>query len=149
MNKWENISVKISGEQIPVGKIKSIKYVDGKKVESYLSIEEFEAEQKLINEGYMAKIIKSYVEAEDNVIKEVLRQILKREPTLEDAKDLCKFQQEGEFDKYVLAYKNRKLGTVYINSNFEGGKMGIKFVPFGMNDFLEPATNLDGTKVMF
>jgi hypothetical protein len=97
----------------------------------------------------VAQITKNFVEAEENVIKEVLQQILKREPTLEDAKDLCKFQQEGEFDKYYLAYKNLKLGTVFRNTNIEGGKMGVEFVPFEMKDFLEPATNSDGTKVTF
>jgi Na+-translocating ferredoxin:NAD+ oxidoreductase RnfG subunit len=97
----------------------------------------------------MAQITKNFAEAEENVIKEVLRQILKREPTLEDAKDLHKFQKEGEFDKYYLAYKNLKLGTVYRNMNTEGGKMGVEFVPFEMKDFLEPATNSDGTKVTF
>jgi len=97
----------------------------------------------------MAQITKNFVDAEENVIKEVLRQILNREPTLEDAKDLHRFQKEGEFDKSYLAYKNLKLGTVYRNTNIEGGKMGVHFVPFEMNDFLEPATNLDGTKVTF
>lgn len=97
----------------------------------------------------MAQITKNFAEAEENVIKEVLRQILKREPTLEDAKDLHRFQQEGEFDKYYLAYKNIKLGTVYRNMNIEGGKMGVEFVPFEMKDFLESATNSDGTKVTF
>jgi Na+-translocating ferredoxin:NAD+ oxidoreductase RnfG subunit len=95
----------------------------------------------------MAQITKNFAEAEENVIKEVLRQILKREPTLEDAKGLHKFQQEGEFDKYYLAYKNMKLGTVYRNTNIERGKMGVEFVPFEMKDFLEQATNEDGTKV--
>ena len=117
-----------------------------------------EAENPALNKGavtssalsdIMAQITKNFAEAEENVIKEVLRQILKREPTLEDAKDLHKFQQEGEFDKYYLAYKNLKLGTVYRNTNIEGGKMGVKFVPFEMKDFLEPATNSDGTKVTF
>ncbi|MFI0427758.1 MAG: hypothetical protein ACH34V_12475 [Flavobacterium sp.] len=97
----------------------------------------------------MAQITKNFADAEENVIKEVLRQILKREPTLEDAKDLHKFQQEGEFDKYYLAYKNLKLGTVYRNTNIECGKMGVEFVPFEMKDFLEPATNSDGTNVTF
>lgn len=97
----------------------------------------------------MAQITKNFAEAEENVIKEVLRQILKREPTLEDAKDLHRFQKEGEFDKCYLAYKNLKLGTVYRNTNIEGGKMGVEFVPFEMKDFLEPATNPDGTKVTF
>jgi Na+-translocating ferredoxin:NAD+ oxidoreductase RnfG subunit len=97
----------------------------------------------------MAQITKNFAEAEKNVIKEVLRQILKRDPTLEDAKDLHKFQQEGEFDKYYLAYKNLKLGTVYRNTNIEGGKMGFEFMPFEMKNFLEPATNSDGTKVTF
>ena len=97
----------------------------------------------------MAQITKNFTDAEENVIKEVLRQILKREPTLEDVKDLHRFQQEGEFDKYYLAYKNLKLGTVYLNTNIEGKKMGVEFVPFEMKDFLEPATNSDGTKVTF
>ena len=97
----------------------------------------------------MAQITKNFAEVEENVIKEVLRQILKREPTLEDAKDLHRFQKEGEFDKYYLAYKNMKLGTVYRNTNIEGGKMGVEFVPFEMKYFLEPATNSDGTKVTF
>lgn len=97
----------------------------------------------------MTQITKNFAEAEENVIKEVLRQILKREPTLEDAKDLQRFQQEGEFDKYYLAYKNLKLGTVYRNTNIEGGKIGVEFVPFEMKDFLEPATNSGGTKVTF
>ena len=95
----------------------------------------------------MAQITKNFAEVEENVIKEVLRQILKREPTLEDAKDLHRFQKEGEFDKYYLAYKNMKLGTVYRNTN--SGKIGVEFVPFEMKDFLEPATNSDGTKVTF
>ncbi|HND46691.1 MAG TPA: hypothetical protein PLC61_09895 [Chitinophagales bacterium] len=94
-------------------------------------------------------ISKKMAEAEENVIKDVLRQLLKREPTLEDAKDLHKFQKEGEFDKYHLAYKNLKLGTVYRNINIEGGKMGVEFVPFEMKDFLEPATTKDGLKVTF
>lgn len=97
----------------------------------------------------MAEITRKMMEAEENVIKDVLRNLLKREPTLEDAKDLHRFQQEGEFDKYYLAYKNLKLGTVYRNYNIEGGKMGVEFVPFETNDFLEQATNEDGTKVTF
>ena len=97
----------------------------------------------------MEEITKKLAEAEENVIKEVLRKILEREPTLEDAKDLQRFHQEGEFDKYYLAYKNLKLGTVYRNTNLETGKMGVSFVPFGDKDFLKPATNSDGTKVTF
>ena len=97
----------------------------------------------------MAQITKNFAELEENVIKEVLRQILKREPIPKDAKDLHKFQNLGEFDKYYLAYKNLKLGTVYRNTNGEGGKIGVEFVPFEIADFLEPATNSDGTKVTF
>lgn len=87
----------------------------------------------------MAQITKQMMEAEENVLKDVLRNLLKREPTLEDAKDLHRYQQEGEFDKYFLAYKNLKLGTVYRNYNIEGGKMGVEFVPFETKDFLELA----------
>ena len=94
----------------------------------------------------MSQITKNFAEAEDSVIKEVLRKTLKRELTLEDAKDFHRFQQEGEFNKYHLAYKNIKLGTVYRNINIEGGKMGIEFVPFEMKDFLDPVTNLSDYK---
>lgn len=87
----------------------------------------------------MVQITKQMMEAEENVIKDVLRQLLKREPTLEDAKDLHRFQKEGEFYKYYLAYKNLKLGIVHRNTNIEGGKMGAEFVPFETKDFLELA----------
>ena len=87
----------------------------------------------------MVQITKQMLEAEENVIKDVLMQLLKREPTLEDAKDLHRIQKEGEFDKYYLAYKNLKLGTVCINTNIEEGKMGVEFVPFETKDFLELA----------
>ena len=87
----------------------------------------------------MAQITKQMMEAEENVIKDVLRQLLKREPTLEDTKDLHRYQQECEIDKYYLAYKNLKLGTVYLKTNIEGGKMGVEFVPFETKDFLELA----------
>ena len=87
----------------------------------------------------MVQITKQMLEAEENVIKDVLMQLLKREPTLEDVKDLHRIQKEGEFDKYYLAYKNLKLGTVYRNTNIEGGKMGVEFVPFETKDFLELA----------
>lgn len=97
----------------------------------------------------MTEITKQMAEAEENCIKEVLRQLLQREPTLEDAKDLHKFQREGEFDKYYLAYKNLKLGTVYRNFNLEGGKMEFNFIPFEIKDFLEKATNEDSTKFTF
>lgn len=97
----------------------------------------------------MDTIINKIQELEVNILKEVLRQILKREPTLEDAKDLTRFKRDGEFDKYYLAYKNMKLGTVHYNMNIEGCRVGVEFVPFEMKDFLEPATNPDGTKVTF
>ncbi len=70
----------------------------------------------------MNDIIRKFKETEENVIKEVLRKILEREPTLEDAKDVQTFHFQGEFDKYYLAYKNQKLGTVYRNTNIFDGK---------------------------
>ena len=96
----------------------------------------------------MAQITKQMMEAEENCLKEVLRQLLKREPTVEDAKDLQRYQKEGYFDKYYLAYKGLKLGTVFMNYNIEGGKMGVEFVPFETKDFLELAVDVDG-KVTF
>ena len=95
----------------------------------------------------MIEITKNLVDAEEKVIKAVLCQILEREPTLEDAKDLQRIRKEGEFDKYCLAYKNLTLGTVYINTNIEGGKMGVKFVPFENERFLRQLTSQNMYKV--
>lgn len=84
----------------------------------------------------MAYIANKMAEAEENCIKEVLMQMLKREPTLEDLKDLHKLQKEGKFDKYCLVYKNFKLGMVYRIFNLEESKVRCDFIPFETNNFL-------------
>lgn len=97
----------------------------------------------------MLSVNKQFLEAEEKVVKEVLRNLLKREPTIEDAKDLTKFYMDGQFDKYHLAYKNLKLGNVHFNMALDGKNFGIEFIPCDTKDFLELATNEDGTKVTF
>lgn len=84
----------------------------------------------------VTNIIKQRMQAEESVIKEVLRQLLKREPTLEDAKNLHIYQKQGEFNKYRLDYKNLKLGTIYRNTNFIDGKIEIEFIPFKAEDLI-------------
>lgn len=52
---------------------------------------------------------------EENLFKEVLRQVLKREPTIEDAKE-CSFLKKDNWDlKYVIAYRGVNLGTVEVH----------------------------------
>ena len=86
-------------------------------------------------------------EAHENVIKDVLRQIHKREPTEEDAKDISIFQKEGENEKVYVAWRNLKVGIIqYVFDEF---KIGVEFIPFEFPDLGDPATNEDGTKVTF
>lgn len=72
---------------------------------------------------------------EENLIKEILRQSLGREPVLEDVKNLHKHQQESKSKKYYLTYKNLKLGTIYKNYNSKGGKVVVKFISFETRGF--------------
>lgn len=100
-------------------------------------------------QNIMTEITRKMAEAEEMVIKDVLRNLLKREPTIDDAKDIQILKIEGCFDWYFLAYKNLKLGKVTRNYDLEGGKIGVRFDSCEMKDFLEPATTNNGTKLNF
>lgn len=52
---------------------------------------------------------------EEKVLREVLRQVLKREPELADAKECTKCYMPGEPFNYILAYKGQALGCVKFN----------------------------------
>lgn len=54
---------------------------------------------------------------EEDVLKKVLKQYLKREPTLEDAKLCTKIFRHG-VEGYVLQYENRVLGTIVSNIEY-------------------------------
>ena len=85
-----------------------------------------------------SKILSDFQGMEEECIKNVLRQLLLREPVLEDAKDLIKWQEEGEFSKYYLSYKGKKLGTVIRDFAIVNNQIGVRFIPFEQHDILEP-----------
>lgn len=62
-------------------------------------------------------ILDQILEIHENILKEVLRQILKREPVIEDAKRLTRYEYEGVFDYYDLAFDNVKIGRVITSGN--------------------------------
>jgi hypothetical protein len=65
-------------------------------------------------------------EMQDNLLKDVLRQLLDREPTIDDAKNVTIFRYYGQLD-YDLAYKGSKIGRVTFQN--EGFKFGCTFTP--------------------
>lgn len=65
----------------------------------------------------------------EKLVIELLRNILKREPFPEDAKDLSMIYMAGFSDSHDVAYKGAKIGTVTQNTDFEKGTMGWVFKP--------------------
>lgn len=91
------------------------------------------------------EFIQKFIETEDKLLKQVAKNLLKREPTIEDYRDFQVLRMEGVEDEYDLAYKNMKLGTVKRNFHpDENGKAGVVFTPFEMKDFLEPVLTPEG-----
>lgn len=90
-------------------------------------------------------ILEKFRTCESELIKQVLTQLLKREPTLSDAKDLTRYYPEDVVDRYMIAYKGLKLGVVKISFI----DYCVTFEPLDNKEFLEPAENADGTKVTF
>lgn len=50
--------------------------------------------------------------AEEEILKKILREILQREPTIEDAKDCTLFFSEGNLSDFDIAYKGVKMGSI-------------------------------------
>lgn len=63
----------------------------------------------------MEMFIKKAVQCHEDCIKAVLRQLLKREPTIEDAAKTHRLFKDGEINKYTLAYEGVELGVVQHN----------------------------------
>ena len=59
-------------------------------------------------------IVSKYREAEEKLLKDILRTYLEREPTDEDAKLITKYAEAGNFDYYFLAIEGMKVGKVTI-----------------------------------
>jgi len=92
-------------------------------------------------EKIIGQLHQSFAEAEEKVFKDVLRSLLKREPTIEDAKECNFLHREGELDKYGVDYKGMFLGTiqrVFPDMNSTKHEYMVVFMPASDNDFLEP-----------
>jgi hypothetical protein len=76
----------------------------------------------------MTNFIKMVYKTEEDIIKQVLRQILGREPVLEDAKDLTKaYRTDISHTDYDLSYKNIPVGKVIFE--FNGPSFSVTFTP--------------------
>lgn len=64
---------------------------------------------------------------ENKVIKDVLRNVLNREPTKEDAKDCVRAFEKGVTDKYQLIHKGIYVGDVIIN--LSKNDVVVNFIP--------------------
>jgi hypothetical protein len=73
-------------------------------------------------------IQKQMVECEMNTIKEVLRRLLDREPTIEDAQRCSQILSDPWNDTYILTYNKVKIGIVRYVRNEE--KFRVEFQPF-------------------
>lgn len=77
----------------------------------------------------MTEIMNSWTGLHENLVKQILREILKREPVPEDAKELSFISMEGLDDKRDVAYQMAKIGTIQYNFGDKDGKMGLTFYP--------------------
>lgn len=68
---------------------------------------------------------------QEHILREVLKQILGREPELEDAKLLTIVRYPGDLMDYTLAYNGTEIGRVVFENNF-GDRVtwAITFKPF-------------------
>ena len=67
---------------------------------------------------------------EDCIIK-VLTKFLGREPIIDDFKRVCRIFNDGVYDKYVLGYDYKNLGTIqYL---YEGNTFEVNFIPIICN----------------
>lgn len=95
-------------------------------MEAHLSLMQQEA-SKVHNQ-----LLQIWKSKEEEVIKEVLRQCLHREPVLEDAKRLCIGRDMGVLDRYKLAFDGQYIGDVVYNFPKDLGtnqKISIEFIP--------------------
>jgi len=77
----------------------------------------------------MDEIMNNWVGLHENIIKKLLREILKREPIPEDAKELSFISMELLDDKKDVAYQMAKIGTIEYNFGNKDGRMGFTFYP--------------------
>jgi hypothetical protein len=89
-----------------------------KEIEGVTSIQFRDNTLELRNE-----FIEKYKELEERVVKQVLRLLLNREPTIDDAKKCHRIFKLGIIDKYILAYEGTALGQIIHTG------LSVKFIP--------------------
>lgn len=73
------------------------------------------------------------VQQYEKLVIELLRNILKREPVPEDAKDLNMIYRQGIHGVHDVSYKGYKIGTITQTLDFEKGSLGWRFDPCEIN----------------
>jgi hypothetical protein len=99
---WKNVKVMLAGKELPV---KSVKYDESKEKNDVI----YQLKQK-----------------ESEVITNVLKQVLKREPTADDALKLTKIVKSEAANNYIIAFNGIELGRIY----FDLVKNTVSFIPF-------------------
>lgn len=99
---WDNVKLVLSGKILPV---KGFDYDETKEKNS---------------------VYTALKEKENEVLTNVLKQVLKREPTADDAKKLTKVLQSKHSNNYIIAYNELALGRIYMDTT----QMKVRFIPF-------------------
>lgn len=91
------------------------------------------------NSSYLIDKLRNH---EEQVLRDIMRQVLNREPTIEDCKDFQRIFLQGEAN-YTLAYKGIDLGKVVFNTGYDyshvdplyrPNKAGVSFEPFNSTE---------------
>ncbi len=91
--------------------------IAGKEIMAVKAIEYEAPEWAKDIDDVMQKHVQHVRQKEEELIKSILRQVLQREPTIEDAKDCHRLYHQGEPLNYDFAWKNMVLGHVRFNLN--------------------------------
>lgn len=75
-------------------------------------------------------MVQRYKELQEQVIKDVLFQVLKRPVVEEDAKDVTLVYREGISGECHMLYKNVELGKITFFFDFLSYKYKFSFIPF-------------------
>jgi hypothetical protein len=85
------------------------------------------------------KYYNAFIETKEKVITQVLTNILKREPTVDDFKKVTIVIKENAFCYEYLVYDNFKIGTLKIGYSDKNMIKSCIFQPFNDVNFLMPA----------
>jgi hypothetical protein len=100
---------------------------------SYMQIDkkyQLDAEVDMNDVPFPSSFHQCWKRMEEKLIKEVLKQLLKRDLVIDDAKRVTRMFKDGMFDKYTLAVDNVPIGQVFYE--FFGQRVSIRFEPLEM-----------------